>query len=237
MKLPEFKDLILFEDEDYVVINKPPFLATLDERFGGAPNILRLAREQYDDIQACHRLDKETSGSLALAKNPAAYRHLAMQFEDRQVKKIYHAVSWGVHEYEGLEVDRSIETTTKGKARLAYKGKPAVTLVRTLETYARHTLLECQPITGRMHQIRLHLAYLQAPIVGDTMYGGDNFYLSSLKKKFNMKQGEEEQPFIKRFALHARQLTFSLLNGEKITVEAPYPKDFRVLVENMQQYS
>ncbi|QJX46059.1 RluA family pseudouridine synthase [Hymenobacter taeanensis] len=236
MKLPEFKDLILFEDEDYVVINKPPFLATLDERFGGAPNILRLAREQYDDIQACHRLDKETSGSLALAKNPAAYRHLAMQFEDRQVKKVYHAVSWGVHEYEGLEVDRSIETTTKGKARLAYKGKPAVTLVRTLETYARHTLLECQPITGRMHQIRLHLAYLQAPIVGDTMYGGDNFYLSSLKKKFNMKQGEEEQPFIKRFALHARQLTFSLLNGEPITVEAPYPKDFRVLVENMQQY-
>lgn len=236
MKLPEFKDLILFEDEDYIVINKPPFLATLDERFGGAPNILRLAREQYDDIQACHRLDKETSGSLALAKNPEAYRHLAMQFEDRKVKKVYHAVSWGVHEYEGLEVDRSIETTTKGKARLAYKGKPAVTLVRTLETYARHTLLECQPITGRMHQIRLHLAYLQAPIVGDTMYGGENFFLSSLKKKFNMKQGEEEQPFIKRFALHARQLTFSLLNGDAISVEAPYPKDFRVLVENLQQY-
>ncbi|SNC75440.1 23S rRNA pseudouridine955/2504/2580 synthase [Hymenobacter gelipurpurascens] len=236
MKLPEFKDLILFEDEDYIVINKPPFLATLDERFGGAPNILRLAREQYDDIQACHRLDKETSGSLALAKNPEAYRHLAMQFEDRKVKKVYHAVSWGVHEYEGLEVDRSIETTTKGKARLAYKGKPAVTLVRTLETYTRHTLLECQPITGRMHQIRLHLAYLQAPIVGDTMYGGENFYLSSLKKKFNMKQGEEEQPFIKRFALHARQLTFSLLNGDSVTVEAPYPKDFRVLVENLQQY-
>jgi RluA family pseudouridine synthase len=236
MKLPEFKDLILFEDEDYIVINKPPFLATLDERFGGAPNILRLAREQYDDIQACHRLDKETSGSLALAKNPEAYRHLAMQFEDRKVKKVYHAVSWGVHEYEGLEVDRSIETTTKGKARLAYKGKPAVTLVRTLETYTRHTLLECQPITGRMHQIRLHLAYLQAPIVGDTMYGGENFFLSSLKKKFNMKQGEEEQPFIKRFALHARQLTFSLLNGDSVTVEAPYPKDFRVLVENLQQY-
>jgi hypothetical protein len=68
------------------------------------------------------------------------------------------------------------------------------------------------------------------------MYGGENFFLSSLKKKFNMKQGEEEQPFIKRFALHARQLTFSLLNGDSITVEAPYPKDFRVLVENLQQY-
>ena len=235
MKLPDFQDLILFEDEDYIVINKPPFLATLDERFGGAPNILRLAREQYDDVQACHRLDKETSGSLALAKNPAAYRHLAMQFEDRKVKKVYHAAAWGVHEYEGLRVERSIETTTKGKARLAFKGKPAVTLVRTLETYAKHTLLECQPITGRMHQIRLHLAYLQAPIIGDTMYGGEEFYLSSLKKKFNMKEGEEEQPFIKRFALHALQLQFSGLNGEEISVEAPYPKDFRVLVDALRQ--
>jgi len=236
MKLPNFKDLILFEDEDYIVINKPPFLATLDERFGSAPNILRLAREQYEDVQACHRLDKETSGALALAKNPTAYRHLAMQFENREVKKVYHAAAWGVHEYDGLRVERSIETTTKGKARLAFKGKPAVTLVRTLEAFAKHTLLECQPVTGRMHQIRLHLAYLQAPIIGDTMYGGEDFYLSSLKKKFNVKEGEEEQPFIKRFALHAANLTFAKLDGTSISTEAPYPKDFRVLIDTLRQY-
>ena len=70
----------------------------------------------------------------------------------------------------------------------------------TLETYARHALVLAEPITGRMHQIRLHLAYLQAPIVGDVMYGGEDFYLSSLKKKFNLKEGQTEQPFIKRFA-------------------------------------
>ncbi|WP_400193545.1 RluA family pseudouridine synthase [Hymenobacter sp. B81] len=237
MKLPAFHDLIIFENEDYLVINKPPFLATLDERVGGAPNILRLARQHYDDIQAAHRLDKETSGALALAKHPAAYRHLAMQFEARTVKKVYHAVGWGVHHYDGLRVERNIETTTKGKARLAFNGKPAETLVRTLETFARHTLFECLPVTGRMHQIRLHLMYLQAPIVGDTMYGGDDFYLSSLKRKFNVKQGDEEQPFIKRFALHARQLTFQGLDGEPISVEAEYPKDFRVLVETLRQYS
>ncbi|GAA4376848.1 RluA family pseudouridine synthase [Hymenobacter koreensis] len=237
MKLPAFHDLIIFENEDYLVINKPPFLATLDERVGGAPNILRLARQHYDDIQAAHRIDKETSGALALAKNPAAYRHLAMQFEDRKVKKVYHAVSWGVHHIEGLRVERNIETTTKGKARLAFSGKPAETLVRTLETFSRHTLFECMPVTGRMHQIRLHLMYLQAPIVGDTMYGGEDFYLSSIKRKFNVKQGDEEQPFIKRFALHARQLTFAGLDGEPISVEAEYPKDFRVLVETLRQYS
>ncbi|MBC6990790.1 RluA family pseudouridine synthase [Hymenobacter sp. BT491] len=236
MKHPDFQDLILFEDEDYIVINKPPYLATLDERIGTAPNILRMARQYHDDVQACHRLDKETSGALALAKNPEAYRHLSMQFENREVSKLYHAVAWGIHQFDNQLVDRSIETTSKGKARLAYKGKPAETYFTTLETYTRHTLVQCVPVTGRMHQIRLHLMYLQAPIVGDTLYGGEDFYLSSIKKKFNMKEGEEEQPFIKRFALHAAKLSFAKLSGEPITVEAPYPKDFRVLVENLRQY-
>ena len=235
MKLPDFADLVIFENDDYLVVNKPPFLATLDERVGGAPNMLRLARQEHDDIQAAHRLDRETSGALAFAKNPAAYRHLAMQFENREVKKQYHAVVWGAPQLTDEVVTRSIETTTRGKARLAYKGKPAETHFTTLETYARHALVLCEPVTGRMHQIRLHLMYLQAPIVGDKDYGGEDFFLSSLKKKFNLKDGQEEQPFIKRFALHALRLQFTGLDGEEISVEAPYPKDFRVLVEVLGQ--
>lgn len=235
MKLPDFSDLVLFENDDFVVVNKPPFLATLDERVGGAPNMLRLARQHYDDVQAAHRLDRETSGALAFAKNPAAYRHLAMQFENREVKKQYHAVVWGTPQLADETVTRNIETTTRGKARLAYKGKTAETRFTTLETYARHALMLCEPVTGRMHQIRLHLMYLQAPIVGDKDYGGEDFYLSSLKKKFNLKEGQEEQPFIKRFALHALRLQFTGMDGEEIGAEAPYPKDFRVLVEVLGQ--
>ena len=235
MKLPNFYDLILFENDDYLVVNKPPFLATLDERVGGAPNLLRLARQHYDDIQAAHRLDRDTSGALAFAKHPAAYRHLAMQFENREVGKQYHAVVWGTPQLEQQRVERSIETTSRGKARLAYKGKEAETVFTTLETYARHALVLAEPITGRMHQIRLHLMYLQAPIVGDTEYGGEDFFLSSLKKKFNLKEGETEQPFIKRFALHALKLQFAGLDGAAIGVEAPYPKDFRVLVDVLRQ--
>ncbi len=237
MKPPKFQDLILFESDDYLVVNKPPFLATLDERIGVAPSLLRLARDYADDAQVGHRLDRDTSGALALAKHPEAYRHLAMQFENREVNKIYHAVTWGAPPLEKFIVERNIETTKSGKARLAYKGKPAETRFTTLETYARHALVQAEPVTGRQHQIRLHLAYVETPIVGDMLYGGEDFFLSSLKKKFNLKEGETEQPFIKRFALHAARLGFSGLNGERIEVEAPYPKDFRVLVETLRQYS
>ncbi len=84
------RDLILFEDDDFIVINKPPFIATLEDRVDSV-NILTLAREAEPDPQVCHRLDKDTSGVLAIARNPEAYRHLSMQFENREVKKTYHA--------------------------------------------------------------------------------------------------------------------------------------------------
>ncbi|WP_460444322.1 RluA family pseudouridine synthase, partial [Amycolatopsis magusensis] len=200
-----------------------------------ATNLLTLARQYHDDAQACHRLDKETSGCLAIAKNPEAYRHLSMQFENRQVQKIYHAVAWGSHEFQDLLVDRAIQPGLKGIAKLAYKGKPAQTYFTTLEKYGRHTLLECRPITGRMHQIRLHLMFLKAPIVQDVMYGGEPLYLSSLKRNFNLAKDTEEQPVIKRFALHSSQLGFTLLNGELILVTAEYPKDFEVLVKLLRK--
>jgi RluA family pseudouridine synthase len=237
MKYPVFKDLIVFENEDFIVVNKPPFLATLEDRALNATNLLKLAKQYHPDAQACHRLDKETSGALAIAKNPEAYRHLSMQFENREVDKLYHAVAQGVHKFENLEVDRAIQPGLKGKAKLAYKGKPAQTIFNTIETYHRHSLIACKPITGRMHQIRLHLMYLKAPIVNDVLYGGEVLFLSSLKRKFNLKQETEEQPLIKRFALHSTQLGFKLMNGEQVVVEAPYPKDFQVLVKSLQQYS
>src|ERR1051325_4922334 len=87
MKIPKFADLILFEDDDIIVVNKPPFVASLDEREGGEINMLRLAKQYTEDAQICHGLDKETSGALIIAKNPGAYRSVSMQFERRKVKK------------------------------------------------------------------------------------------------------------------------------------------------------
>ena len=95
----KFEDLILWEDADYFVLNKPPFVSTLQDR-ADPTNLLALAKEYSDDAQACHRLDKDTSGAIAFAKNPEAYRHLSMQFEHREVSKIYHAVVDGIQDFK-----------------------------------------------------------------------------------------------------------------------------------------
>lgn len=236
----KFEDLILFENDDYIVVNKPPYIATLDERNADNPfSILRLARQYAGDAQVAHRLDKETSGVLAIAKNSEAYRHLAMQFEHREVTKRYHAVVNGVHDFDSISVYLPILALPRdGVVRIdRQKGKEAETIFNTLKAYRQHTLVECIPITGRMHQIRIHLVCLKAPIVADETYGGKDAYLSQLKRNFNLKKDTDEQPMMKRVALHAHSLSFSLLDGERIRIEAPYPKDLEVFVRLLEKYS
>lgn len=238
MKL-NFESLIVFENDDYILINKPPRVASLDERTPdkSGQSILRLAKAYHADAQLGHRLDKETSGILAIAKNPEAYRHLAMQFEHREVAKRYHAVVNGLHDFDGISVYLPISPVKDGTAvRIdREKGKVAETIFNTLKAYKRHTLVECMPVTGRMHQIRVHLMCLKAPIVNDPTYGGEPILLSQIKRKFNLKQDTEEQPLIQRVALHAHSLTFALLNGDSMTFEAPYPKDFDTVVKQLEK--
>ncbi len=233
-----FDDIILFESDDFLVVNKPPGLATLDERTGEGKSLLRLAKEYNTNLQAAHRLDKETSGALAFAKSPEAYRHLAMQFENREVTKRYHAVSVGIHDLDSISVYLPIHPLKNGTAVKIdrVKGKPAETIFNSLKTYRGYTLVECIPITGRMHQIRIHLSCLKAPIVNDEQYGGKPVYLSELKRKFNLKKFTEELPIMQRVALHAYSLRFSLLNDEDVSVQAPYPKDFAVLINLLDKY-
>jgi RluA family pseudouridine synthase len=234
MKALKIQDLILFEDDDYFVVNKPPFLSTLDDRVE-TNNLLALSRDYVESAQVCHRLDKDTSGVLAVAKNPEAYRHLSIQFEGREVTKIYHAVVDGIHSYRDVLVDKAILKQNDGTVRLSKsEGKPAQTYFNTLQSYRLHSLVECRPVTGRMHQIRIHLASLNSPITGDDMYGGKPFFLSSVKRGFNLKKSTEEQPIMKRMALHAYSLTFSDLKGDERTVEAEYPKDMQALIRQLE---
>jgi 23S rRNA pseudouridine955/2504/2580 synthase len=242
-KIPKnlnIEELLIFENDNYLVINKPPFVPSLDERTADrSQNILRMAKEKFGDIQLCHRLDKETSGALVIAKNPEAYRNLAMQFEHREVQKDYHAIVNGLHDFDSISVFLPIAPLKDGTAVKIdkLKGKMAETVFFTLKKYHRHTLVRCVPITGRMHQIRIHLQCLKAPIVCDPTYGGDYIFLSQIKRKFNLKQETEELPLIKRVALHAHSITFQNLDENMISVTAPYPNDFEVLVEKLDRFS
>ena len=238
MKYPNFKDLIIFENDDYIVVNKPPFVASLDERStAGEVNILRLAKQYADDAQVCHRLDKETSGAIVIAKNPDAYRNLAMQFERRKVKKVYHAIVNGQFQFDNLFIDLPIlNDGNKSVSIDRQDGKRAETYFNTIKHYKHYTLVECKPVTGRLHQIRIHLATQRAAIAGDHMYKGKPVFLSTLKKGYRIAKDEEELPIMKRFALHAKQIVFKGLDEQDISVEAPYPKDFTTLLKLLDKF-
>jgi len=236
-KFPNFSDLIIHEDDNLIVINKPPFVASLDEREGGEVNILRLAKRYHADAQVCHRLDKETSGLLLIAKNPETYRLVSIEFEKRRVDKIYHAIIGGTHTFQDLRVDLPI--LNQGNKNVSIdraNGKQAETIFKSLQYFKHYTLVECKPITGRMHQIRIHLATQQAAIVGDTMYRGKPVYLSQIKKRgYTLSKDQEELPIMKRFALHAKYVNFTI-GGKAYSFEAPYPKDFATLLKQLQKF-
>ncbi|MET1055572.1 MAG: RluA family pseudouridine synthase [Pedobacter sp.] len=238
MKYPVFKDLILFEDDNHIVVNKPPFVASLDERGGsGEVNILRLAKQYSEDAQVCHRLDKETSGAIIIAKNPEAYRSVSMQFEKRKVKKTYHAVVDGQYTFNELFIDLPILNDGNRSVTIDRKeGKRAETIFNSIKFYKHYTLVECRPITGRMHQIRIHLATQRAAICGDTLYKGKPVFLSSIKKGYRIAKDDEEQPIMKRFALHAKHVIFKGLDDKDIEVEAPYPKDYATLIKLLDKF-
>ena len=238
MKYPVFKDLILFEDDNHIVVNKPPFVASLDERGGsGEVNILRLAKQYSPDAQVCHRLDKETSGAIIIAKNPEAYRSVSMQFEKRKVKKTYHAVVDGQYTFNELFIDLPILNDGNRSVTIDRKeGKRAETIFNSIKFYKHYTLVECKPITGRMHQIRIHLATQRAAICGDTLYKGKPVFLSSIKKGYRIAKDDEELPIMKRFALHAKHLIFKGLDDQEIEIEAPYPKDFATLIKLLDKF-
>jgi 23S rRNA pseudouridine955/2504/2580 synthase len=230
------KEDILFENDNFFVLSKPYGVSTLDDRHKDKSSMILIARAYHPLAQACHRLDKETSGILVFAKHPEAYRHMAIQFESRKVHKIYHAVVTGVHRFQEIEVDRPITVQRSGQVRIDWQnGKPSLTIFNSLEVFKHATLVQCEPVTGRMHQIRVHLASLKAPILADEMYGGSLLYLSQIKRKFKLAKNTEEEPLIKRVALHAYQIRFLDMDQQSvIEVTAPYSKDMHALLRQLQ---
>lgn len=233
----------LYEDDDYIIVNKPAKVLAIPDRFDATLPSMRgmLQTELNGDVFVVHRIDRETSGVMAFAKNEAAHRHLSGLFERHEVGKFYAGLVLGSPQPESGRIDAPIaeHPVLKGRMITAKKGKESVTDYRVVESWPQYALMQWQIHTGRTHQIRVHMSAIGHPIVCDVLYGdGKPFLLSAIKRKFKMSKGaEEERPLLSRLALHAYRLTFTTAEGKEITTEAPLPKDIAACIAQLRKQS
>jgi 23S rRNA pseudouridine1911/1915/1917 synthase len=230
---------ILHQDDDIFVVNKPANLVVhpaAGNRDGTLVNGL-LARDprlqQLPRAGIVHRLDKDTTGVMVVARNLAAHSWLVEQLQARRVKREYLAVVRGV-----VTAGRSIETEigrhpqNRKKMAVVTAGKPAVTHFQVVQKFAHHSLVKLQLETGRTHQIRVHMAHLQYPLVGDSVYGGR----AQLPAGADAELAAVIRAF-RRQALHAERLGFEHpASREPVSFEAPLPADFVALLDALNTY-
>ena len=222
---------VIFADDDFVVLNKRSGVLIAADRYDpDVPRLDLMAEKEFGKLFAVHRIDKDTSGIIVYARNQEAQRAISVQFEKREVSKTYHALVYGHPLWETLHADAALQPDGDARHRTVVSkryGKPSVTDFRLIGTCGPYSWIEAKPITGRTHQIRVHLASNGFSIVCDPLYGGNQkpVRLSEFKKRWNGDE-EEERPLLKRLALHAYKIEFNHpVTGERVTFTAPYPKD------------
>lgn len=228
---------ILYQDEAVIVINKPAGLVVhpgAGNKDGTLLNALLYhfpASKNVPRAGIVHRLDKETSGVMVVAKTLEAQYHLVKQLQERTVKRHYIALVVG-ELISGGSVEAAIGRSGNDRLRMSVTpgGKEAITHYRILTCYTGMTLVECQLETGRTHQIRVHMAYIRHPLVGDPLYGGRN----RIPKGLDAQTRAHILAF-PRQALHARALHFIHPSSQReMTFESALPKDFASLLEPLK---
>ncbi len=225
---------ILYEDQDMIIINKPAGLAV-----HGGSNIsysliqaLRQARIHDDYLELIHRLDRDTSGCIMIAKNIISLRNFHHLLKNGKITKRYHALLMNTEETVLQEKQftvnepllRSQLSSDERMVMVDSKGQEAITKFKIISRFGDYNLVEVIPVTGRTHQIRVHAAYINAPVAGDTKYGN---------KDFNKKM---KQLGLSRLFLHSKQLEFkSPTTGEFISVEAPYDNKLQSILTSLSK--
>lgn len=226
---------ILYEDADIIAINKAAGMVVHPAPGHERGTLVNAILGYCDDLEGVggerrpgivHRLDKETSGLILVAKNDLAIRHLQRQFKRRTVSKTYLALVEGHIQPPQALVDAPIGRDPHHRKRMAViapgssaRSRAAQTEYKLLETFSRHSLVACYPRTGRTHQIRVHMAFAGYPIVGDDTYGR-----------------RRQELALERHFLHAWRLTFRRpSDDQEMTIEAPLPQDLQDLLARLRQ--
>jgi len=255
MTLPEIpaKDItpeeialnIIYEDDDIIVLNKQADIIVHPARGNTHGTLVNGLVFYSDELSSglgefrpgvVHRLDKNTTGVMVVTKNDTAQWKVARQFQQRQIKKSYLAIVHGCPELtaDRINVPLGVHPKIREKyATLPETGKQAITFYEVLEEFRGYSLLKVRIVTGRTHQIRVHLSYIKHPVVADDMYGGKLIY------RWQLKDAESivEEPIINRPALHAHTLEFRHPKTERIVkFEAPLPDDMQNLLDMLRKY-
>ncbi len=215
---------VIYEDKRLLVVNKPSGVAVHGGSgiSHGVIELLRHGRPELKDLSLVHRIDRETSGCLVLAKRRSALRELHARFREGQVEKSYLALVLGDWQFgdQLIDVPLFVQNRRNGERHVVVsdKGKSAQTRVRLSRTFGLYSLLQCSPMTGRTHQIRVHLQHTGYPIIGDARYGDEE------------ANRQAEKLGLKRMFLHAQSIAFADDSGNDLHFTAPLADDLETFL-------
>lgn len=232
---------VLAADDDILAVNKPSGLLSVRDRWDAErENLVDLLQAlSLGYLANAHRLDRETSGVFLLARNRAALSSLVRQFRERTSEKTYLALVNGTPAQSPMSIEEPIapDPHKEGLSRTLRSGKPARTDIEVVEQFRHFSLVRARPLTGRLHQVRVHLKSIGCPIVADADYGDGRPLLLSRIKRGYKSSAPVERPLLGRLALHAGTLSIAHpAAGARITLEAPLPDDLSLALKQLRKY-
>ena len=237
---------ILYEDQDILVIDKPPGIPVVPDRWDtGKLSAQELLTSQIQKnsptrktiVWIVHRIDQDTSGLVIFAKNSESHRQLNRAFSAAKIKKSYLAVVRGCPEPSEGRIDLSLSPQKKGRVVVDPAGKKSVTFYRVMDKFSRYSVLEVNPVTGRTHQIRVHLMAIGHPLLVDPLYAGKTHFSIMELKRYARVLSEDTPALISRLSLHALEIKLiHPITKMPLEFTAEIPKDIRAVIKALKKW-